>query len=581
MWFLTARKARRTPITRGSRGTFRPRLEALEDRCLMSAGALDTTFNSPTGQVITAVDHNPLSFAPEVVYPNTNANPATDGKIVTGGEAIGSNGKTDFALTRYNADGTLDKTFGKNGIVTTVIGTNLSYINALALQSDGKTVAAGVAYYQNTGSFAFTVARYTTTGTLDSSFGSGGIVQTFVPYSSKRNSGGYDIASAVAIDAFGRIVVGGYADQSVDAAEDFTLLRYTSSGALDTTFGPNKNGISITPNFGSVNTDGANGLAIYPNTGTPNDGKIVLSGSTNSTSTQASSMAVARYTKDGLLDTSFNSGGANPGIVWGLAPSGSTGAIGRGAVIQNTGAIVVAGFSFFGSIEQLTLVRLAGTGQLDKAFGGSNTGFALNSNATEGKQIVQGPNGDLLTATIVAAGTPLSSGTDDLAVAAYLPDGTPDTTFGTGGIATVDFAGGRDRGRGIAVQGDGKILVAGVTTPPGGSTSYVCLARFLPPDTKIGSFTGSSAAGNVTLTASNILNSNPTSSIKSVNFYLQNPDLTLTLLGTGTNSSGTWTLTFAEATYGLTAGNTYTFVAQAMDSNGVLSDPLAISFQVM
>ena len=107
------------------------------------------------------------------------------------------------------------------------------------------------------------------------------------------------------------------------------------------------------------------------------------------------------------------------------------------------------------------------------------------------------------------------------------------------------------------------------------------MARFLPPNTKIGSFTGSSAAGSVSLTASGIMNSNPTSTIIQVSFYLQNPDLSLTLLGSGTNNNGTWTFTFSESAYGLTSGTTYTFVAQAADNFGTLSDPATVSLQVM
>ena len=74
------------------------------------------------------------------------------------------------------------------------------------------------------------------------------------------------------------------------------------------------------------------------------------------------------------------------------------------------------------------------------------------------------------------------------------------------------------------------------------------------------------------------MNSNATTTISQVNFYLQNPDLSLTLLGTGTNNNGTFT--FAESAAGLISGNMYTFVAQAVDSAGTLSDPVTVSLTV-
>src|SRR5207253_208715 len=108
MWFQSSRKSRHTAITHPKRGTFRPRLEALEDRRLLSAGALDVTFNG-TGLVTTGIQK--MTQAPIVVYPDTGTNPATDGKIVAGGYAANANGYNNFALTRYSANGVLDTTF--------------------------------------------------------------------------------------------------------------------------------------------------------------------------------------------------------------------------------------------------------------------------------------------------------------------------------------------------------------------------------------------------------------------------------------------------------------------------------------
>jgi hypothetical protein len=164
------------------------------------------------------------------------------------------------------------------------------------------------------------------------------------------------------------------------------------------------------------------------------------------------------------------------------------------------------------------------------------------------------PNGDILTAGTSAAG--------NLAVAAFLPGGTPDATFGTGGIATANFPGGSD-GRGIAVQpSDGKIVAAGFTTSAG------LLARFLPPNTKIGFFTATQAGvgSPVAFTAWNIMDSNPSATIDQVAFYYLDSNNNPVLVGYGTQSNGVWTLSPV-----LTSGS-YNFFAVAQDNNAA-SDP--------
>jgi uncharacterized delta-60 repeat protein len=165
-WHLSSRSGngRRVARSRPAPG-YRPRLEALEDRCLMSAGALDTTFNptgSPPGTVTTSMGGTYGSYADAVAI-------QPDGKIVAAG---GINGQSGFGVARYNGNGSLDTGFNGTGTVTTQIGTR-SYATELAIQSDGKIVVCGYAYSSG---YLFAMARYTTTGTLDQSFGQHGIV---------------------------------------------------------------------------------------------------------------------------------------------------------------------------------------------------------------------------------------------------------------------------------------------------------------------------------------------------------------------------------------------------------------------
>jgi uncharacterized delta-60 repeat protein len=266
MWYLSALNTRRTPPPHSARNRFRPRLEALEDRCLLSGGALDPTFGSG-GMVTGSMSGFP---APVVVQP--------DGKIVVAGRTGGQT--YDFELARYNPDGSLDGTFGLNGngVVSTALA-NWKYlgVNALALQSNGDIVAVGAVEPSNPsdGPMNWALARYTSSGALDTTFGSGGIVQTTVGLER-----GYNVPRAVAVYSSGtssdKIYVAGYSQQgtiggSSIASTDFTLVRYNMNGTPDTTFG--RNGLVVTPNFSNgKDMDTAYSMAIQP------DGDIVAAG---------------------------------------------------------------------------------------------------------------------------------------------------------------------------------------------------------------------------------------------------------------------------------------------------------------
>jgi uncharacterized delta-60 repeat protein len=131
-----------------------------------------------------------------------------NGKLVAAGWALGPTGTFDFALARYNPDGTLDPTFGTGGTVTT--GLELAF--ALVVQADGKLVAAGLVGLVGSD---FALARYNPDGTLDPSFGTGGTVTTDF-------AGADDAAHALAVQADGKLVAAGEAGPCCD----FALARY-------------------------------------------------------------------------------------------------------------------------------------------------------------------------------------------------------------------------------------------------------------------------------------------------------------------------------------------------------------------
>jgi uncharacterized delta-60 repeat protein len=132
--------------------------------------------------------------------------------------------------------GDLDPSFGENGIVITPVENGSSNGRSVALQSDGKIVVAGFASSGGSGYYDIAVARYTITGSLDTSFDHDGIVTTPIGTS-------YDHGEAIAIQPDGKIVVAGDSDHYGDL--DFVVARYTITGSLDSDF--NGTGIVTTP----------------------------------------------------------------------------------------------------------------------------------------------------------------------------------------------------------------------------------------------------------------------------------------------------------------------------------------------
>ena len=216
-------------------------------------GSLDTTGFGTGGIVTTAI-----GTVEDVV--NSLAI-QSDGKLAAAGYSHGST-QFEFALVRYNTDGSLDATFNTTGIVTTAIGNNNDKAYALAIQSDGKMVAAG---FTDTGSqFEFALVRYNTDGSLDTTFNTTGIATTAI--STK------DEAFGLVIQSDGKIVAAGYSNNGNTTNNGprtkFGIVRYNTDGSLDTTFGT---GGKVTTAFGTID-DGAFALAIQP------DGKLVAAG---------------------------------------------------------------------------------------------------------------------------------------------------------------------------------------------------------------------------------------------------------------------------------------------------------------
>jgi uncharacterized delta-60 repeat protein len=147
-----------------------------------------------------------------------------DGKIVVAGR-VDAPGSRDFALARYNTDGSLDPALDTDGKVTTDFDAGLDFGYAVAIQADGKIVTAG--YADVSGSRDFALARYNPDGSLDTAFDGDGKVTTDF-------AGSADVAWGMVIQGDGKIVVAGLAD--VSGTGDFALARYNPDGSLDTAF---------------------------------------------------------------------------------------------------------------------------------------------------------------------------------------------------------------------------------------------------------------------------------------------------------------------------------------------------------
>lgn len=443
-------------------------------------GSLDDSFGSG-GKVTTAFgdDAEPLAL---VIQP--------DGKLVAAG-SVDEGFSRAFALVRYNADGTLDTTFGSGGKVSTSFAPYRAQAHALVLQPDGKLVAAG----RRLSGGGFVLVRYHADGALDLSFGSGGKVLTHFVYSAN--------ALALALQADGKLVAAGAADGN------FALARYNADGTLDTGFGTDGKIITSFSEYAW-----AYAVAVQA------DGKIVAAGSFYDLS-----FAVVRYNANGSLDSSFGTGGI---VDTSIGTFSGAAAI----VVQSDQKLVVSGWTSSAISTGFALVRYAANGALDTSFGtagkvtttlpgdynsesyalallpdgklvaagyteGSDYAFALVRYTAAGAVDIGLNPGTVRKADLWAAGL-VQQADGKLVVAGgqvsapmaslsrYLPDGSTDTSFGSGGVVTIDFGSPTyQHFFDVTQQSDGKLVAVGLAGNP--SSNFIA-ARYFPNGLLDGTF---------------------------------------------------------------------------------------------
>jgi hypothetical protein len=379
----------------------------------------------------------------------------SDGKIVVAGSALNM-GMGDFALARYNPDGSLDMSFGVAGKVTTDFFGFFDEARAVAIQSDGKIVAAGVTFSNDT----FTdlaLARYNSDGSLDTSFGTAGKVTLGFPMTNER-------ANAVALQGNGKILVAGVLFTNTLSA-NFLIARYNSDGSLDTTFGTAG---QVSTDF-LHNADEANALVLQ------SDGKIVAAGYARDISL-GPQFALARYKGDGSLDTTF--GMAGKVVTYYLITRVAYDYEIKSVALQSDGKIVAAGFLTSPSFGPFfALARYNIDGSLDATFGSGGripADIIGNFSGVANAVAIQSDG------KIVAAGFKGSFDQNfDFELARYNHDGSLDMDFGTGGVVTTDFSGGFDEANAVAIQSDGKIVAAGFAENTSTGLDFA-LARYNP-----------------------------------------------------------------------------------------------------
>ncbi len=330
----------------------------------------------------------------------------SDGKIVAAGQLGDQSG-----LIRLNLDGKVDSTFGNGGVVVTKIGADIEQVfGGLAIQSDGKIVAVATGVPQGE-----QVARFNTDGSLDTTFGNAGIANLQLN------------GAVMALQPDGKIIVAGQGP----ATSSTSLARLTSNGQLDSTFG--------TGGMAPLQTFGPDAIALQA------DGKILV----------ASGSLLARYNTNGSVDKTF-------GISGQVASVASASAL----AVQSDGKILVAGtdtskVSESGNSTGFGLVRFNSDGSIDTTFGthgGAITGFPRET-VTNAFAVALQPNGDIVAAGQTGNNAPV---VEAFALARYAGSGQLDSTFGNGGRVTTSFGITADAFiTSIVLQSDGKIVVAG------------------------------------------------------------------------------------------------------------------------
>jgi uncharacterized delta-60 repeat protein len=438
--------------------------ESLEARLLFAAGELDPTFGRE-GTVLTHLSANDDIAYGVAVLP--------DGKVL----ASGRTGGNQFSVARYNADGSLDTTFGRGGADGDGVATAPAFTGGnpggeadeIALLPGGKFLLAGSA-----GAFSgMMLARFLEDGTLDTTFARGGtdgdgvVVVPFFP-------GG---AGAMVVRPDGRIVLGGSVG---DGAGHFkaALARFTAGGELDPTFGPDHTGIVLT----ALPQSTPRHIPFIFSLANATGGRILASGTTGP------DVVLIRYRDDGTLDAGFGRSDAD-GIDGVVVDDFFRDDVANDMLVQPDGKIVIAGGSGDGAFGQgdAILARYLPSGKRDRTFDGYGAvriqpGFIkFTAEYARITGLALQPDGKIVAGGDLFAGFPTFG---DTFLTRITPSGDFDLTFGGDprpGFVMTNFDGSsQESGQDLALASDGRIVLVGDSfTGQGSPLLEYGLARYL------------------------------------------------------------------------------------------------------
>lgn len=407
-----------------------------------SPGEIDPTFGEE-GQVITtfpgSVEESARALAVQ----------SDDKIVVVGGNSTfsSSTGEIDRqgAVARYAADGELDRTFGNDGTVAIDFGLDFEEARDVVVQPDGKIIVVGTSEDLNSRKSSWGIARLMPNGTLDNSFGTGGLVTTNVGSDEELNS--------VALQADGRIVVAGTVSTPT-AFEVFAVGRYHADGKLDATFG---DGGTVQTGFQPSGEGRAFAVAVQPN------GRIVVVGhSLTDVSPFVSRMVMARYRQNGNLDTEFS----GDGRVVTHFRGGNAHA--RDIEVKPDGTIVVGGNAQvpLGSSFDFAIAQYRPNGALDRNFSNDGKDRTRFTNGGGADALAVQPNGEVVLFGSVSTG---------FGLVRYRNDGSLDPSFGRYGRVRTHFESALSSD--VALQSTGRIIAAGYGNT--GKGYHFLLVRYL------------------------------------------------------------------------------------------------------
>ncbi|HQJ40653.1 MAG TPA: hypothetical protein PK449_03760, partial [Exilispira sp.] len=356
----------------------------------------------------------------------------SDNKIIICGTYFGKSG-LDIYIARYNSNGTVDASFGNNGIITIDNGVLYEYIRTIAVQKDGKIIVAGDYNYEGTSeeeSSKVFLSRFNIDGTPDLSFGNNGKVSYVL-------MAGNELFKIAIQEDEKIIAVGtGYGDFK----DDFYIARFNKNGTLDLTFGDNGKVIDF---IGSKD-DIALEIALQ------NDGKIIIAGYFDNIKDK--DIFISRYENNGMLDLSFG----NKGKI--ISKIGSGDDLCYSIKIQEDGKLVVAG-KFMNEIGNydIFLSRFNIDGTPDISFGENGiTTTAIGSDDDIACTLLIQEDGK-----IISAGYYKNRTNFDIFLLRYTANGSIDSSFGINGKFVAHIEDGEDEAYAIAFQGNKKIVIFG------------------------------------------------------------------------------------------------------------------------